>query len=74
MSTYGQYSDCILSSQMIMGKNFPYSRDGGVGVEADLGFEFRGLRYKEEVSEVTEPTVIGARRGAKALWALSILF
>ena len=52
---------------MIMGKNFPYSRDGGVGVEADLGFEFRGLRYKEEVSEVTEPTVFGARRGAKAL-------
>ena len=59
---------------MIMGKNFPHSRYGGVGVEADLGFEFRGLRYKEEVSEVTEPTVFGARRGAKALWALSILF
>lgn len=57
-----------------MGKYFPYSRDGGVGVEADLGFEFRGLRYKEEVSEVTELTVFGARRGAKALWALSILF
>ena len=42
------------SCQMIIGKNFPYSRDGGLGVEADLGFEFRGLRYKEEVSEVTE--------------------
>ena len=59
---------------MIMGKNFPYSRDGGVEVEADLGFEFRGLRYKEEVSEATELTVFGARRGEKALWALSILF
>ena len=62
------------SCQMIIGKNFPYSRDGGLGVEADLGFEFRGLRYKEEVSEVTEQTVFGARRGAKALWALTILF
>ena len=47
-----------------MGKNFPYSCDGGVGVGADLGFWFRGLRYKEEVSKVTELTVFGARRGA----------
>ena len=45
-----------------------------MGVGADLGFEFRGLTYKEEVSEVTELTVFGARRAAKALWALSILF
>lgn len=28
----------VLSWQMIMGKNFRYSCDGGVGMGADLGF------------------------------------